>query len=282
MKVLFFGHKGWIGQMIVKEWQKQYPEHNIILSQTRVSQDNYNNLIKEIESVDRVISTIGRTSGGDIPNIDYLEDHLYENLRDNLQAPIFLANICKSLDIHLTYMGTGCIFSSNTRSEEIKFTENDCPNFSGSGYSIVKGFTDTLMKSYENVLNLRIRMPIVDYDHPKDFISKIIRFKQVCSYPNSMTYLPSIIPCIIDMTFSKKTGTYNMTNEGCISHKEILELYKQFVDSKHTCEYIDQDHLSNILKSKRSNNILDQTKLQELFPNLPDIRTCIIEAIKNR
>lgn len=282
MKVLFFGHKGWIGQMIVNEWKKKYPEHNIILSQTRVSQDNYNNLIKEIENVDRVISTIGRTSGGDIPNIDYLEDHLYENLRDNLQAPVILANICKSLNIHLTYMGTGCIFSSNTRSEERTFTENDYPNFSGSGYSIVKGFTDTLMRSYDNVLNLRIRMPIVDYYHPKDFISKIIRFKQVCSYPNSMTYLPSIIPCIIDMAISKKSGTYNMTNEGCISHEEILELYKQFVNPKHNCEYIDQDELSNILKSKRSNNILDQTKLQKLFPNLPNIRTCIIDAIKNR
>jgi dTDP-4-dehydrorhamnose reductase len=283
MKILFFGHKGWLGQMIVEKWKHLRPEDTLILSATRVDNNNFNTLTKEISQVDIVVSTVGRTSGGNIPNIDYLEDNLFENIRDNLQAPIILANICKSLNIHLTYMGTGCIFSSDTRKDDVTmFTEDDCPNFFGSGYSIVKGFTDNLMKSYDNVLNLRIRMPIIDSDHPKDFISKILKFEKICSYPNSMTHLPTIIPCIIEMTINKKTGTYNMTNSGSISHKEIIDLYNQYKHSSHICEYIEQDELKHILKSKRSNNILDQTKLQSLFPDLPDIKTCIINSITSR
>ena len=57
------------------------------------------------------------------------------------------------------------------------FTENDSPNFFGSNYSLIKGFTDRLMKQ-TNCLNLRIRMPICnDFNSQKniwcDFIGDI-------------------------------------------------------------------------------------------------------------
>jgi len=280
MKIILFGHNGWIGQMILTELKQKYPQHTLILSNTRVTQENYHTLENELSDVDRVICTVGRTSGGNIPNIDYLEEHLFENLRDNLYAPLLLSNICKSKNIHMTYMGTGCIFNTDTRIMSNNFTEDDVPNFFGSSYSIVKGFTDNLMKTYSNVLNLRIRMPITNYDHHKDFITKILKFSKVCSYPNSMTYLPSIVPCIVDMSIKKITGTFNMTNEGSISHEEIILRYKSLINPNHICEFIEQDELSNILKSKRSNNILNQSKLQALYPNLPDINSCINEALK--
>jgi hypothetical protein len=39
--------------------------------------------------------------------------------------------------------------------------------------SIVKGYTDELMKLFEdNVLNLRIRMPIISKHEPRNFITK--------------------------------------------------------------------------------------------------------------
>lgn len=281
MKIILFGHNGWIGKMILTELRKKYPQHILVLSNTRVTQENYHILENELSDVDRVICTIGRTSGDNIPNIDYLEEHLFENLRDNLYAPLLLANICKSNNIHMTYMGTGCIFNTNTRIESKKFTEDDVPNFFGSSYSVVKGVTDNLMKTYPNVLNLRIRMPITNYEHNKDFISKILKFNKVCSYPNSMTYLPSIVPCIVDMSIKKINGTFNMTNKGSISHEEIISQYKSSINPNHKCEFIEQDELSNILKSKRSNNILDQSKLQSLYPDLPDINTCINEALSH-
>ena len=94
MKIILFGHNGWIGQMILTELKQKYPQYTLLLSNTRVTQENYHTLENEISDVDRVICTIGRTSGGNIPNIDYLEGHLFENLRDNLYAPLLLANIC--------------------------------------------------------------------------------------------------------------------------------------------------------------------------------------------
>ena len=60
--------------------------------------------------------------------------------------------------------------------------------------SIVKGFTDRLMKlNNTNVLNLRIRMPINDTYNPRNFITKITNYEKVCSISNSMTVLPDLL-----------------------------------------------------------------------------------------
>ena len=54
--------------------------------------------------------------------------------------------ISTQLNIHYTYIGTGCIFEYDNEhpfGEEINgFKEEDDSNFIGSSYSTVKGFTD--------------------------------------------------------------------------------------------------------------------------------------------
>ena len=70
------------------------------------------------------------------------------------------------------------------------FKEEDIPNFFGSSYSIIKGFTDRLMHQLDNyVLNLRIRMPISSENAPRNFITKITKYEKICNIPNSMTLL---------------------------------------------------------------------------------------------
>jgi 3,5-epimerase/4-reductase len=283
MKILFYGANGWIGNMIVNKWKELYPEHTIIISKTRVIPQNIYEIVEEIKNADRVFSTIGRTSGGGIPNIDYLEDHLNENVRDNLFAPIFLAQLCREKDKHFSYIGTGCIFSRNTRQNDYVYDEADMPDYFGSAYSVVKGYTDTLMKTfYNNVLNFRIRMPITDDLNSKNFIVKISKFEKICNYPNSMTYLPNIIPIMIKMCVGEIVGTYNMVN-GSISHKEILDLYKEIIDSNHTYKLIEEEELNSILKSKRSNNILSNKQLIKYCCdegiNLFSMEYSIIEAL---
>ena len=62
------------------------------------------------------------------------------------------------------------------------FTEESLPNFFGSSYSIVKGFTDRMMHMFENnTLNLRIRMPITASSNKRNFITKIVSYEKICS-----------------------------------------------------------------------------------------------------
>ena len=127
-----------------------------------------------------------------------------ENIRDNLYSPLVLAVLCKEYNIHYTYLGTGCIFTydkTHPFGKEINgFNEDSIPNFFGSSYSTVKGYTDQLMKFFEtNVLNLRIRMPITEIMNPRNFITKITNYEKICSIPNSMTVLPELLPYVVDM-----------------------------------------------------------------------------------
>jgi 3,5-epimerase/4-reductase len=292
MKILFYGGKGWIGKMLIEEFNKE--ENNVLyISDERVDYFNQLQIQKEIETIqpDRVICMLGRTSGYSeekeryIPNIDYLEEKgkLYENVRDNLYSPLLLSIICNNLNIHLTYIGTGCIFSRDTRENDKIYTEEDEPDFRGSSYSIVKGFTDQIIPLFDNTLNIRIRMPIVkDYTDPKSFVSKIISFENIFSMPNSMTYLPNLLPLIKEACLDKVTGTLNVVNKNGISHSEILEIYKQQINPQHTYKLITENELSNFVVSKRSNNILSSSRLELLYPGrVKDIRDCIEEMFKS-
>jgi len=284
MKVLIYGAKGWIGSMFVNIMEEKQIEYVVGLSRT----DNKETLATEIETVNpsHVISFIGRTHGTigtkKISTIDYLEEpgKLVENIRDNLFSPFLLAELCSQTGIHYTYLGTGCIFKyeDHFEKEENGFTEKSKPNFFGSSYSIVKGFTDQMMAMYP-VLNLRIRMPIVDAHHERNFITKIVNYEKICSIANSMTVLPELLPLVLIMMEQKTIGTLNLTNPGLISHNEILELYKEFVDPSFTWKNFTQEEQRAILTSDRSNNYLDTSRLQTLFPNVKPIKVAIRECL---
>ena len=290
MRVLVYGHKGWIGGMMCKLLEKE----NINYITTSCRADNKEEVERELIDVNptHVMSFIGRTHGvignKKYTTIDYLEQKgkLVENVRDNLFSPIVLSLLCKKHNIHFSYLGTGCIFkydeSHPFADDNTGFTEESLPNFFGSSYSVVKGFTDELMHLFEDdVLNLRIRMPITDKMEPRNFISKITSYEYICSIPNAMTVLDELLPIALDMAKNKLTGTINLTNPGLISHNEILEMYRDIVDPSFTWKNFSKEEQSKILDADRSNNSLDTKKLTSLYPEVKHIRHAVRETLIN-
>jgi dTDP-glucose 4,6-dehydratase len=278
MKFLIYGHQGWIGKQVVSLLKNKY---EVALGDARV--DDEHNVEIEIlkHHPDRIITLTGRTHGEGIQTIDYLEKpgKLVDNVRDNLYGPLVLAILCKKFNIHLTYLGTGCIFSDLPG--ETNFNEENKPNFFGSSYSIVKGFTDRLMHMFEsNVLNIRIRMPITDNHNPRNFITKITKYEKICSIANSMTVLPDLLPIMVDLSKRKHTGTINLTNPGVITHNEILEMYKELVDPNFKWKNFTIEEQNKILASGRSNNALDTSKLQSLYPNVLSIKESVRKCLE--
>ena len=267
-KIIIYGGNGWIGNMFFEELSK-HPQYEIHKSDIRL--ENYKQLEEEVTKIepDNIICCTGRTGSSEIPTIDFLEpsNKLPINLQDNLQGPLNLAILSEKYDIHMVYIGTGCIYTydhSDISHEKklIGFFENDLPNFFGSQYSIVKGRTDTLLKNFSNVLNCRIRLPVVSEYHEKNIITKLVKYKKICSKYNSFTVLNDIIPIICHMLTTYESGTYNMTNPGYLQHNDILELYKKLVDTDHTYQNFSEDEMNVQLLSKRSNCILSTMKLQ--------------------
>lgn len=279
MKILFFGSRGWIG----KQFGDYLNLHGITYISTDVRADDEKAVEEEIKlySPTHIISFIGRTHGGEYNTIDYLElpGKLKDNLRDNLYSPVILSILCERYDIHYTYLGTGCIFSSDDPTTS-SIDDDEKPDFFGSSYSIVKGFTDRLQHLYsKNTLNLRIRMPIVNFQHDRNFLSKIFKYSKICSMPNSMTVLEDMFPVIMDMIKNKTTGTFNLVNKGLITHNEILEMYKEHIDKGFTWENFSVEEQNAILLSKRSNTQLSTDKLYSLYPDIPDIKTSVEKCI---
>lgn len=281
MKILVFGSNGWIGSQVTPLLLTA--NHEVVSASCRADDTKcVHDLLVEHEP-SHVLCLIGRTHGPGFSTIDYLQqpDKLVENVRDNLFAPVSLALLCKEKNIHFTYLGTGCIFNS-LYPEEDTYDEDDEPNFFGSNYSIVKGFTDRLMHLLNTtVLNVRIRMPITNIDHTRNFITKITSYEKVCSVSNSMTVLPTLLPYFVKLMEMKQVGTINLTNPGVISHNEILQMYKDIVDNTFSWENFTIDDQNKTLLSSRSNNQLCTDKLSTIFHDIPNIHIAVKNCLRS-
>ena len=278
-KWLVYGSAGWIGQKYCG-----YAQSHATVVPGKARADDVIGIKAEIDEVgpSHIVCIIGRTHGPGCGTIDWLEQpgHLKHNVRDNLFGPVVLARECEKRGIKMTYMGTGCVFKFTD--EQKIFTEGDLPNFFGSSYSIVKGYTDQIVKLFpDTVLNCRIRMPISSDRSPRNFITKITTYEKICSIPNSMTVLEEILPMMVDMGQRGITGTYNMTNPGIISHNEILQMYKDTVDPTFTWKNFSQVEQLKILAADRSNNELTTDKLVGLYPNLRPIQQAVADTLQD-
>lgn len=294
MKVLVVGQRGWIGGQMCKILDKADDVEWVGANARPNDKAAFEKEIQEVKPT-HVMSFIGRThgtteDGKKWTTIDYLEQKgkIFENVRDNLFSPVVMACFAKKYNFHLTYLGTGCIFKFDEahpyNNEATGFTEESLPNFFGSSYSTVKGFTDEIMHMLDkdldvSCLNLRIRMPIVGEHTGRNFITKICTYEYICSMPNSMTVLEECLPAALKMAREGVRGTVNLTNPGLISHNDILEMYKKEVDPKFEWKNFNQEEQLKILAADRSNNCLDTKRLSELCPDVSNIKDAVRKTL---
>lgn len=139
---------------------------------------------------------------------------------------------------------------------------------------------EELLKEYDNVCTLRVRMPISsDLSNPRNFITKITRYHKVVNIPNSMTILEELLPMSIEMAKRNCRGIWNFTNPGVVSHNEILEMYKSYIDPGFKWENFTLEEQSKVIVAPRSNNELDATKLKAEFPELLSIKDSLIKYV---
>ena len=274
---LIYGRTGWIGGMLGRLLAER--KHLYFYGEARLHDR------KAIEEdiarcrPTHILNAAGLTGR---PNVDWCETHKREVVQTNVLGTLNLIDLAHSNGIHVTNFATGCIYSYDDQHPigGPGFTETDIPNFQGSYYSKTKAMVEDLLQQYDNVLQLRLRMPIDDdLQNPRNFIHKIANYDKVVDIPNSMTVLNELIPIAVDGALRGHTGVYNFTNPGVISHNEVLQLYRDYCDSEFTWENFSLEEQSKILAAPRSNNMLDSKKLQEAFPGLLDIRSSLIKYV---
>jgi len=284
LRVLVYGGRGFVGDELVPSMEQD--GWHVVLSQLRVNIFTTQAVAAELDFVKphRVLILIGKTRGEGYKTIDYLEDKPFLNVESNLFAPLWLAMNCAQRKTHCTFFSTGCIYESHS-THTPPYTEEDPPNFFGSSYSMVKAFTDQLMRHpllRKHVLAVRIRMPILFSHHPFDFVRKITSYARVIDVSNSMSVLPTLFPALLDMMRNKTAGTINLVNPGAMSHNEVLTMYRDLLHPEFTWANFTVEEQDQVLKSRRSNNRLSTKRLQAMYPGIPTLRSALREALLQR
>ncbi|XP_043716590.1 bifunctional dTDP-4-dehydrorhamnose 3,5-epimerase/dTDP-4-dehydrorhamnose reductase-like [Telopea speciosissima] len=278
LKFLIYGRTGWIGGLLGKLCQAQ----GIDFAYGTGRLENRTSLESDIATLrpTHVFNAAGVTGR---PNVDWCESHKVETIRTNVVGTLTLSDVCREKGLILINYATGCIFEydkDHTLGSGIGFKEEDVPNFIGSFYSKTKAMVEDLLKNYENVCTLRVRMPISsDLANPRNFITKITRYEKVVDIPNSMTILDELLPISIEMAKRNLTGIYNFTNPGVVSHNEILEMYREYMDPNFTWKNFTLEEQAKVIIAPRSNNELDTTKLKQEFPELLSIKESLIKYV---
>ncbi|KAK8939436.1 putative rhamnose biosynthetic enzyme 2 [Platanthera guangdongensis] len=278
LKFLIYGRTGWIGGLLGDICRKQ----GIPFEYGKGRLENRSQLVSDIQTAKptHVFNAAGVTGR---PNVDWCESHKPETIRTNVVGTLNLADVCRESGLLLMNYATGCIFEYDADHPEgsgIGFKEEDQPNFAGSFYSKTKAMVEELLKEYENVCTLRVRMPISsDLTNPRNFITKISRYSKVVNIPNSMTVLDELLPISVEMAKRNCRGIWNFTNPGVVSHNEILEMYKKYIDPGFSWVNFTLEEQAKVIVAARSNNEMDASKLKGEFPELLSIKESLIKFV---
>lgn len=278
LKFLIYGRTGWIGGLLGKLCDEQEIAYEFgkgrLEDRSQVEAD-----IARVRPT-HVLNAAGVTGR---PNVDWCETHRVETLRANVIGVLTLADVTRNHNLTLINYATGCIFEYDATHQEnsgVGFKEEDKPNFFGSYYSKTKAMVEELLQEYENVAILRVRMPISsDLANPRNFVTKISRYQKVVNIPNSMTILDELLPISIEMAKRNLRGIWNFTNPGVVSHNDVLELYKQYIDLSFKWQNFTLEEQAKVIVAARSNNEMDASKLKKEFPELLDIKSSLIKYV---
>ena len=276
MNVLIFG-KGWMGQHFYNYLTTR--GDTATLSPANITNTEQIKTALLQTKPDVVLNCAGKKG---TPNVDWCETHREETFTSNVFGPLVLKRACEEQGILLAHLSTGCIYEGDNNGKG--WSEKDPPNYFGSFYSRTKAMAEDLLG--ENVLQLRLRMPITSFPEPGNLITKLVKYQRIISVPNSISIVDDFVHAAIELMRKKRTGIYNVTNPGIITHAQILDLYKEIVDPMFTYSIMSLQELARITKTGRCNCMLATHKLEaegiKLRPVLQAVHDSLFNYKKNQ
>lgn len=258
-KIVLFGWYGMLGTEIADFFANE--GYNIIRPRhTQIDIADYSVVSDYLaqQKPDIVINAAGKTG---TPNIDRCETHKEETMITNINGAVNVACVSKLLGIYNVYIGSGCIYQWDNNGKG--FAETDIPNYVWSFYSRTKVKAQELLEPFD-VLQLRIRMPILSKRNPRNFIDKIAKYSHVINEGNSVTVVDDMLQAMKVLIEQKVTGIMNMVNPWILYHHDMLKLYKEIVDPNHSFTPISMEELTQkFVCAGRSNCILSSEKLEK-------------------
>lgn len=253
MSILIFGN-GWIGNKFLQAHSEARMSTVITTNPGEIGE------ILDFEEPDDVFNAAGITGQ---PNVDWCEDHQVETAVGNTMFPIMLAQACAERGIHLTHLGSGCIFYGDSPDPK-GWLESDNPN-PVAYYSKTKAAADLVLGPMPNVAVVRLRLPLDHEPSPKNTITKLASYPKVLDVRNSVTVMDDLINVLFQVMEKKATGIFHAVNPEPLAYRDLMRWYQEIVDPNHVNDWISEDDLvaQGLAVKKRSTNILANTRLHE-------------------
>lgn len=222
------------------------------------------------------------------PNVDACELHKAECLHGNAVLPGIVAQACEDAGVPWGQVSSGCIYSGNGPREG-GFTEGDVPNFTFrtnhcSFYSGTKALGEEVLAGRPNVFIWRLRIPFDNVENPRNYLTKLMRYARLLEATNSISQLAEFAESTL-ACWTKRIpfGTYNVTNPGKVTTREVVELIRRSrVCSKQFEFFSDEaDFMSKAAKTPRSNCVLSPAKLAAAGIQLTEVHEAIERDLKN-
>jgi len=272
-KILLFGSTGFIGSHLKKALLKK--GYEIADPRIDVTCNKEVRTTIEKESPDYIINATGITGK---PNVDWCETHPEETYQVNVVGSINIAAIAFEKGIKVAQMSSGCVYDGDNNGKG--FSEEDSPNFFGSMYSRTRIISEMALKDFPNVLQLRIRIPIMGTSNRKNLIDKLLMYPKMINMMNSCTVIEDFIPAVIQLIEMGTTGIMNMCNPGPMDHASIMNIYKEVVDPNFIPNYMGKDE-EVVLCMRRSNTVLTSDKREALGVHMPFLEDSLRNILQN-
>jgi dTDP-4-dehydrorhamnose reductase len=220
------------------------------------------------------------------PNVDACELHKAECLFGNVVLPGFIAQVCAEAGVPWGHVSSGCIYNG-ARPDGSGFHEEDTPNFTFrsnhcSFYSGSKALGEEVLAGAAGVYLWRLRIPFNEVDHPRNYLTKLMRYERLLAAANSISQLDEFAAATF-ACWEKRVpfGTYNVTNPGTITTREIVELIRRSgVCTKEFRFFASEDEFMRVAaKTPRSNCIMDSSKLAAAGIRLTEIHAAVERAL---
>jgi dTDP-4-dehydrorhamnose reductase len=216
------------------------------------------------------------------PNVDACELHKSECVMGNAVLPGTIALACADANVPWGHVSSGCIYTGKN-ADGSGFSETDTPNFTFrtnncSFYSGTKALGEEVLAGVPNVFVWRLRIPFNQVDGPRNYLTKLIRYSTLLDAENSISQLDEFVAATF-ACWEKRVpfGTYNVTNPGHVTTREVVDLIKKTgVSDKQFQFFTDEaEFMRTAAKTPRSNCVMDSTKLAAAGIQLTEVHEAV-------
>jgi len=221
------------------------------------------------------------------PNVDACELHKAECLFGNAVLPGRIAEACAAAGVPWGHVSSGCIFTGS-RADGSPFDETDTPNFTFrtnncSFYSGTKALGEEVLAGAPQVYVWRLRIPFNEVDNPRNYLTKLLRYPTLLEATNSISQLEEFVAATF-ACWEKRVpfGTYNVTNPGQVTTREVVDLIRKTGVSDKTFTFFrsEADFMQKAAKTPRSNCTMTSAKLASVGITLTEVHEAVERDLK--